>query len=193
MAAVGVEQIAKALNLTAQRVHQLKKLGLPHGARGEYELGPCMLWYIRYLQKAIEARSSGADGNITSLMSERTKQAREQAERTQMINLKARGEVLLADDVRQQVLKAVAYLAQDLVSVAQRVTTDETLQAKVEDEIRLARNRFSEHLATLASPGPRVARRRGGHAGARPKNAGRVGRRVSSAAAGDTGAGTVAQ
>jgi phage terminase Nu1 subunit (DNA packaging protein) len=193
MTHANVEQVAKALNLTARRVQQFVKLGMPQAARGQYELGACMHWYIRHLQKAIEARSSGEGSNITSLVTERTKQAREQAERMQMANLKARGEVLVTADVRQQVLAAIAFLAQDLAAVPQRVMTDEATKAKIEDEIAVAQNRFAEHLAGLVGERPRVARSRRQHPGPSPPLAGTVGGRLPDSAAGEPGAGTVAK
>jgi phage terminase Nu1 subunit (DNA packaging protein) len=193
MTHANVEQVAKALNLTARRVQQLVKLGMPQAARGQYELGACMHWYIRHLQKAVEARSSGDGNNMTSLVTERTKQAREQAERMQMANLKARGEVLVTADVRQQVLGAIAFLAQDLAAVPQRVMTDEATKAKIEDEVTIAQNRFAEHLAGLVGQRPRVARGRRKHPGTSAPLTGRVGGRLSDSATGESGAGSVAE
>ena len=54
--AVKVDEVARALNLTPRRVQQLRSEGLPSVGRGQYELGPCMAWYIRYLQAALEKR-----------------------------------------------------------------------------------------------------------------------------------------
>lgn len=194
MALVGVEQVSKALNVSARRVQQLStKEGMPRAERGQYDLGQCMLWYIRYLQKQIAGRSSGEEGSVTSLMTERTKQARQQSERMQMANLKARGEVLLASDVAEQERMAIAYLTQALTAIPQRITTDEQTQARLEEEIILARNRFANDLASIARARKPVAaaRRTGkGKAKAKPR---RVGGRRKSPAAGDPGTGTVAQ
>jgi hypothetical protein len=57
MAAVDVGKIAKALNLTEQRVQQLVKEGLPREARGRYDTVKCLRWYIRYLQMALKKKS----------------------------------------------------------------------------------------------------------------------------------------
>lgn len=56
MPTVKVDQVAKALNVPATRVQRLAREGMPRAGRGEYDLGQCMAWYIRYLQKALEAR-----------------------------------------------------------------------------------------------------------------------------------------
>ncbi len=181
---VNVEHVAKALNLSPRRVQQLVKLGLPQLSRGAYELVPCMQWYIRHLQTAIEQRASGDGSNVTSLVAERTKQAREQAERMHMSNLKARGEVLVAADVRQQVLAAMAFLAQDLAAVPQRVMTDEATKSSIADELAVAQNRFSEHLATLGRSGSAMERSRRGHTSKAAPIPGAVGGRVQGSSSG---------
>jgi phage terminase Nu1 subunit (DNA packaging protein) len=194
MATVALPQIARVLNLTVQRVTQLvSREGMPRTSRGQYDLGACMQWYIRYLQKALQGKSTETDGSVTNLMTQRTRQARETAERMQMANLKARGEVVLIVEVQHKAQKAIAYLGQDLDSVSQRVTADETLQEKIEDELRRARDRFADHLASLG--GRPAALARGGEVDqekAAP-DAGGMGRPVPGATAGDTGAGAVAK
>lgn len=192
--AVKIEQLAKVLNLTPRRVQQLVGEGMPRSARGAYDLGNCMSWYIRYLQKALETRSSGTEGSgITNLMTQRTRQAQESAERMQMANLKARGEVVLIADVQQKIQRAISFLGQDFDSVAQRVTTDEALQLKIEDELQRARARFADHLESLASGRSAVANGRARDSKARAPNAGGVGRPVPIAAARVAGAGAVAK
>lgn len=66
MALVASIAVAQALNITQRRVEQLAKEGMPRSGRGRYDLGACLLWYVRYLQKALEARSprtnTGANG-----------------------------------------------------------------------------------------------------------------------------------
>ena len=57
MATVDVTKVASALNLTKQRVQQLVKEGLPREGRGQYDPMKCMLWYIRYLQQALEKKA----------------------------------------------------------------------------------------------------------------------------------------
>jgi len=57
VAIVKAEKVAQALNLTESRVHQLVKEGLSKEGRGQYDAVKCMLWYVRYLQNAIEKRA----------------------------------------------------------------------------------------------------------------------------------------
>jgi len=152
MAMVELNQLARVLNLTPRRVQQLAGEGLPRESRGNYDLAVCINWYIRYLQKALQSKSSDVDGSVTNLMTQRTRQARATAERMEMANLKGRGEVVSAVDIRQQVLKAIAFLGQALDSISQRVTTDEVLQEKIDEELRAARDRFALDLESLARP-----------------------------------------
>jgi hypothetical protein len=74
MAAVGPEKIAQALNLTKSRVHQLVHEGLPEEGRGQFDPVKCMLFYIRYLQKALEKKSVRTlDGGFVDESQERAR------------------------------------------------------------------------------------------------------------------------
>lgn len=89
-----LDQVAQALNLTTRRVTQLVHEGLPRGDRGEYEIGPCMHWYIRYLQKAVQARVDPEDqAGVREWTYERGRLAREQADRTALMNAEVRGDL----------------------------------------------------------------------------------------------------
>jgi len=99
---VGLAQLAKALNLTPQRVNQLVPEGMPRSGRGRYPLGECMAWYIRYLQAALKNRSTDdGSGKLSHLTSERIATARAQREAIETRNAQARGELVLASDVRE--------------------------------------------------------------------------------------------
>jgi len=157
---VKIDALAQALNVTPGRVRQLVAEGMPRAAHGDYELGPCMSWFIRYLQRALEARSDGPDGSVTRLMTERTKAARELTERMHTANLEARGKVLVAEDVRTHAQVAIAYLAQDLAPVPAAITDNPELRARIEDELRLAQERFAAGLAPLTRTPPAAQRRK---------------------------------
>ena len=151
MANATISQVARALNLSEQRIHQLVRLGLPRASRGQYELGACLMWYVRYLQDALRGKSSGDDsmGSMSSLMKERTALTRVNRERSELEQLKATGQVVLISRVSQQLQGACAHLNQILSSLPKRVSNDETLQAKIKDELDVARNEFANHFASL--------------------------------------------
>jgi hypothetical protein len=72
MPTVNAEKIARVLNLTESRVHQLVKEGLPKEARGQYDPIKCMVWYVRYLQRVIEKRTlSSPEGGEANERAER--------------------------------------------------------------------------------------------------------------------------
>jgi phage terminase Nu1 subunit (DNA packaging protein) len=95
VAAVGVDKVAKALNVTARRVQQLVKEGMPPPeSRGKYDLAQCMLWYIRYLQKVIEKREAPEDMAGNSLRRQRERLVAAQAEREELELAEKKGEVV---------------------------------------------------------------------------------------------------
>jgi phage terminase Nu1 subunit (DNA packaging protein) len=61
-------------------------------------------------------------------------------------NQLAVGQLIDANELQNDLLRAISFLAQAFDSLPQRVTTDELLQAKIEEEIRLARNEFADSL-----------------------------------------------
>jgi phage terminase Nu1 subunit (DNA packaging protein) len=100
MAVVSVGKVAKALNLTPQRVQQLANEGLPREDRGKYDLGKCMLWYIRYLQAALERKGVlMGDGGYAGEREERVRLLRAEAELKQMELAKQRGQLVTIADV----------------------------------------------------------------------------------------------
>lgn len=182
---VSTEQVARALNITPRRVQQLAKDGLPQIARGKFELGACMLWYIRHLQSALQRRSTQTDdGTVTSLVAERTIHAREKNEAVRMANLKARGEVVLIESFRPLWVSVFQMLTQELSALGARLGIDEKQQAAIDAEVHAVVSRFSDRAEALIG-------RRAGHAPRDPRgatkakpNAKRVGGSVPSPAAG---------
>jgi hypothetical protein len=75
-------------------------------------------------------------------------------------NLEARGKVLVAEDVRTHALAAIAYLAQDLAPVPAAIMDNPELRARIEDELRLAQERFAAGLAPLTRTPPAAQRRK---------------------------------
>lgn len=85
MALVDVGRIASALKLSRRRVQQPVKEGLPRESRGQYAPVECMLWYICYLQNAIEKKSVPmADGSYAGEREERVRLLRAKADLREM-------------------------------------------------------------------------------------------------------------
>src|SRR5215469_7783064 len=104
MAVVDLKQVSKALNVSERRVQQLAKEGLPKEDRGRYDLGKCMLWYIRYLQAALEAsgRRDSGDAEFIGAREERARLLRAEAELKEMELAKQRGQLVAIADVEQE-------------------------------------------------------------------------------------------
>lgn len=194
MAYANVTQVAKALNLTPQRVQQLVAEGLPKVGRGQYELPACMLWYIRYLQRAVAGKSTGmAEGGHTSLMQERTRQAHERTKAMEISRLEKEGRLVELSVLQAVLLKAAAIITQGLDALPQRLNVDEKIQAIIEEECRQIRNSWSDAIGRLAERKSPAARSRRRAKKKTKANAKRMGRPVPSAPTGNAGAGTVAE
>ena len=87
MATLG--ETAKLLDVTPRRVQQLASDGIvPKAERGDYDLAKCTIAYIRYLR-----RLAHGSGDL-SLTDERTRLAKEQADKIERENLIERGELV---------------------------------------------------------------------------------------------------
>src|SRR6478736_6017796 len=102
MALVGSLQVAQAFNVTKRRVEQLVHEGMPREDRGKYDLGKCMLWYIRYLQKALESKGGPAATLHTTpeIKSERARLLRADADIREMERSKLEGKLIDAEEVK---------------------------------------------------------------------------------------------
>ena len=100
MSLVKVDVLAKLFSLTPRRVQQLAKEGvIPRTGRGEYELGPAVQGYVRFLQERAAGAPSAEGGG--DLLAERTKGMRLSNELTEIELGKAKGELVgLAEAVR---------------------------------------------------------------------------------------------
>ena len=100
MPTVDVTKIAIALNLDERRVQQLVKEGLPRAARGQYDPVKCMLFYIRYLQAALERKSvPTADGGYAGEREERIRLLRADADLREIELAKERGQLVALPDI----------------------------------------------------------------------------------------------
>lgn len=148
---VDVNAVAKALNITARRVQQLKSEGMPSIGRGQYELGPCMAWYIRYLQAKLDKIGPNTNSDTPDLVAEKTRLAKEQGDKLALENAIKRGQLIYADDAaeiwsdhishaKSKILVIPSKLAPQLVNI----DNANVIAGKLRDELDAA-------LAELAS------------------------------------------
>lgn len=148
---VDVNAVAKALNLTPRRIQQLKAEGMPTAGRGQYELGPCMAWYIRYLQAKLDKIGPNTNSDTPDLVAEKTRLAKEQGDKIALENAIKRGQLIYADDAaeiwsdhishaKSKILVIPSKLAPQLVNI----DNANVIAGKLRDELDAA-------LAELAS------------------------------------------
>lgn len=122
MALVGVGKVAKALNVTVRRVNQLVNEGMPKAGHGRYDLAQCMLWYIRYLQKALERREGSPEDSVgATLRMERTLLIKAQREREELELAARRGELISASVVKDKWTAIAATLKQRILAGPGRI------------------------------------------------------------------------
>jgi len=140
MALTNAVRVARLLNLSEQRIHQLVKEGMPREARGQYDAVKCMLFYIRYLQAALERKSvPTAAGGYAGEREERVRLLRADADLREMELAKERGlHVAISDfeatltelvlTTKARIMVIPPRLAAELVGERSRVM----IQAKIE-------------------------------------------------------------
>lgn len=148
---VDVQAVAKALNLTPRRVQQLKAEGLPSVGRGQYELGPCMAWYIRYLQSVLERRGPNGNADTPDLIAEKTRLAREQGDKLEIDNAVKRGELVYASEVATAWSNHIADARVKLLGLPSKVAPQlinqdnaNAIAARIRDEITAALTELAE-------------------------------------------------
>jgi phage terminase Nu1 subunit (DNA packaging protein) len=125
MATVGPEKVAQALNLTESRVHQLVKEGLPKEGRGQFDPVKCMLWYIRYLQAAIEKKSVPTlDGGFVGEREERVRLLRADADLREMELARERSLVISIADYERTLADIILTTKARVMAIPPRVAPE---------------------------------------------------------------------
>jgi phage terminase Nu1 subunit (DNA packaging protein) len=159
MPTVDVTKVATALNLEKRRVQQLVAEGMPRETRGQYDPVKCMLWYIRYLQKALDKRGvSTLDGGFVGEREERIRLLRADADLREIELAKERGLLVAITDVEMEITDLVLTTKARILAIPPRLapelvgeTSRVMLQAKLEKACK-------EALAYLARRGPTEAK-----------------------------------
>lgn len=166
-ATVKVEVVAKALNLTPRRIMQLAKEGMPRAERGQYDPWACALWYIRYLQKALEARGTqNDDGSATSWREERKRLIRLQANNEELEYRKRLGELMPVDEVRSKFVTFAGTVHDRFIALPSRLSprlegeSREVIRVKLFEAIRDTLNGLSQEPTGRASGRDRTGNNR---------------------------------
>ena len=149
---VDVGRLSQALNVTKSWVHQLVKEGMPQEKRGRYDLGKCMLWYIRYLQAALKKRSAITEGgNVNAQREDATLRiAQAEASLKEMEVAKERGLLLSLADFEKMATDLVVTTKARLLAMPPRIAPElvgEMSRLVIQDKLDKA---LKEALSSLA-------------------------------------------
>jgi phage terminase Nu1 subunit (DNA packaging protein) len=151
MPTVDVAKVASALNLTEQRVQQLVKEGMPREQRGQYDPVKCMLWYIRYLQQAIEKRTTPTlDDGFVGERKERMRLLIADADLKEIELSEQRSQLVAIQDVDKAVADLARAVSARVMAVPPRLAPElvgETSRMMIQAKIERS---FRETLAYLA-------------------------------------------
>jgi len=157
MSTVAAEKVAQALNLTEQRIHQLVKEGLPKEGRGQFDPVKCMLWYIRYLQKALEKKAVPTlDGGFVGEREERVRLLRADADLREMELARERGLLVALPDVEASLTDLVLTTKARIMGIAPRLAADlvgETSRVMVQAKVEKACKEALAYLARAVNDG----------------------------------------
>jgi terminase small subunit / prophage DNA-packing protein len=125
MPTVDVGKVANALNLSEQRVQQLVHEGMPRETRGQYDPVKCLLWYVRFLQKALEKRSVPTlDGGFVGEREERVRLLRADADLREIELAKERGQLVAIQDVEKEFTDLVLVTKARIMAIPARCAPD---------------------------------------------------------------------
>lgn len=148
---VGRDEVARVFNCSPRWISGLVERGMPKMGRGEYDLGHCMLWYIRYLQKELERREVWPDDPTgVNLRKERLRLVKAQADREEHELSQKRAELVppevIADCKReeyQRVRRAACAMVDELVPQLEGQNRI-MIKARIDDAVRDMLNRLAE-------------------------------------------------
>src|ERR1700688_4760801 len=157
MPLVNVERVAQALNLDPRRVQQLVKEGMPKEGRGQYDPVKCMLWYIRYLQAALERRSvQMTDGTFAGEREERVRLLRADADLREIELAKERSHLVAIPDIEQMFTDLVLTTKARIMAIPPRLAPElvgEPSRVMIQAKIEKACNESLAYLAKAVNDG----------------------------------------
>lgn len=150
MALVNVGKVAQLLNLDERRIQQLVKEGMPREQRGQYDPAQCMLWYIRFLQAALEKKSVPVGDGFAGERQERVRLLSADADLREMELARERGLLVAIPDVEQKLTDLVLTTKARIMAIPPRIAPElvgESSRLVVQSKIEKA---CKEALASLA-------------------------------------------
>jgi hypothetical protein len=130
------------------------KEGLPKEARGQFDPVKCMLFYIRYLQHALEKKAVPTlDGGFAGEREERVRLLRADADLREMELAKERCQLVAIQDVEKEMTDLVLTTKARIMAIPPRLSPElvgETSRVMIQAKLEKA---CKEALAYLAKAG----------------------------------------
>lgn len=157
MATVNPDKVAQALNITPSRVHQLVKEGLPKEGRGQFDPVKCLLWYVRYLQAALEKKAVPTlDGGFVGEREERVRLLRADADLREIELARERSQLVAFTDVEAWVTDLILTTKARVLAMAPRLApalVGETSRVMIQAKIEKAAKEALAYLAKAENLG----------------------------------------
>lgn len=140
---VTVDELATFFGVIPRRVQQLvRDEGMPSAGRGRYDLLACAAWYIRWLRKAVEKRTSETGESTSPWRTQRLRIAAAEAELKEIEVARKRGEIVTVDEaarlwtdamerIRARMISSVSTAAPKVVGVTSIKQANGVLEAIV--------------------------------------------------------------
>ena len=147
---VSAGELAEYLGISARRVQQLAKEGMPRIGRGEYPLREAVRYYVEYLHRLLDENQN------ETIITEKIRLTRAKAKKAELEAEKAGGAVLDVEKVRHEVMVLAVALKEAFLSLPGRLApalsgleTGEVKQ-KITEEITDTLNKVAEKLENYA-------------------------------------------
>lgn len=145
MSTASVDTLAKLLDMTPRRVQQLanEKIIPKPQARGQYEIVPCVVGYIKHLKGML-------NGEAGDLASEKTRLTRAQAEKTEIETARMKAELVSLAEAERGWAALVGAFRAKLLTLPPRAATAVSNKAERDTE-RILNDMVCEALAELSN------------------------------------------
>jgi phage terminase Nu1 subunit (DNA packaging protein) len=121
---VSYEDLARVMDVQPKSIAGLVAKGMPHEARGQYDVGRCLAWYVRYLHAQMtrsgmteEEKNSGVNLRV-----ERHRLLKAQADLSELDLLERRGKIIPIAAYEKLLLGWVITIRQRVLALPSRLS-----------------------------------------------------------------------
>jgi phage terminase Nu1 subunit (DNA packaging protein) len=153
MPLVGPQDLARLFGDDVSWIHRLTKEGMPQAARGRYELGACLLWYVKFLKTKLKERRYSLDEELaTTERAERLRLVQAEAGLKELELARERGEFAAVADFEKMVTEMIVTTKVRVLALPARISA----QLVGEDPVAIRNcleKELTESLSTLTANG----------------------------------------